>query len=91
MSYRFITTDLLEDGSTTSRGMVNEEFTFNASSRSLTSLDINYEGNDKSNSISLSSGNKIPNYSNAEIESKVKGYMRDESIDLVLYYTINKV
>lgn len=87
VSYRFITTDLLEDGSTTSRGMVNEEFTFNASSRSLTSLDINYEGNDKSNSISLSSGNKIPNYSNAEIESKVKGYMRDEiyRFGIVLY------
>ena len=87
VSYRFITTDLLEDASTTSRGMINEEFTFNASSRSLTSLGINYEGNDKSNTISLSSGNKIPNYSNAEIESKVKGYMRDEiyRFGIVLY------
>ena len=81
ISYRFITTDLIEDGSIVDsrrEAIYNEEFTFNTVAYNFNSLNLNYEGDDKSDSIPLTSGTKIFNYSNSEIAGKARGYQRDE-------------
>ena len=87
VSYRFVTTQLIEDDSTLTSNKVNEEFCHNVSKRNLNSLTLHYENNSTSNYIRLNSGNKIPNYSDPEIASKVVGYMRDEiyRFGIVLY------
>lgn len=81
ISYRFITTDLIEDGSIVDsrrEAIYNEEFTFNTVAYNFNSLTLNYEGDDKTDSIPLTSGPKIFNYSNSEIAGKARGYQRDE-------------
>ena len=87
VSYRFVTTQLIEDDSTLTSNKVNEEFCHNVSKRNLNSLTLHYENSSTSNYIRLNSGNKIPNYSDPEIASKVVGYMRDEiyRFGIVLY------
>lgn len=94
VSYRFITTILVEDSSTSAKAPVlgfNEEFTFNSPAYNLSSLPVSYESGDKSSTISLTAGSKIFNYSNTEIDSKVKGYQRDEiyRFGIVLYNKYN--
>ena len=87
VSYRFVTTQLIEDDSTLTSSKANEEFCHNVSKRNLNSLTLHYENSSTSNYIRLNSGNKIPNYSDPEIASKVVGYMRDEiyRFGIVLY------
>ena len=77
VSYRFVTTQLIEDDSTLTNNKANEDFCHNVSKRNLNSLTLHYENSSNVNYIRLNSGNKIPNYSDPEIASKVVGYMRD--------------
>ena len=90
VSYRFVTTQLIEDDSTLTNNKANEDFCHNVSKRNLNSLTLHYENSSNVNYIRLNSGNKIPNYSDPEIASKVVGYMRDEiyRFGIVLYNTI---
>lgn len=87
VSYRFVTTQLIEDDSILTDNKANEEFCHNVSKFNLNSLTLHYENSSNVNYIKLNSGNKIPNYSDPEIASKVVGYMRDEiyRFGIVLY------
>lgn len=88
ISYRFVTTNLVEDDEPVVNNRASENFTFTSSARSRNILTIHYEGNDKTSQINLTSNtSRIFNYADAEIESKVKGYMRDEiyRFGIVLY------
>lgn len=84
ISYRFIKTNLIESDAPTSRtGYAEDSFYLNSKARATPTLDLYNIEEDGSWSEAgflsfADSTAKILNYSNSEVESMVRGYMRDE-------------
>lgn len=84
ISYRFIKTNLIESDAPTSRtGFAEDSFSLNSKARSTSTLDLYNIEEDGSwsdaGSLSFADATaKVLNYSNSEVESMARGYMRDE-------------
>lgn len=84
ISYRFIKTNLIEsDASVTRTGYAEDSFALNSKARTTSTLDLYTVDADGtySDAGSLSfadSSAKVLNYTNSEVESLVRSYMRDE-------------
>ena len=84
ISYRFLITNLVEsDATTNNTGYAVDNYRLNAGRYSTSNLMLYYPEAPLTmiDSVRLQSGVNGPlvlNYSNSEIESKVRGYMRDE-------------
>ena len=82
IDYEFITTELTEDVVNASVEGSTESFNINSTSTSVDNLTV-YRSNTSGNktgisTIKLSSSTSNVNYSNSEIDSKVRGLQRDE-------------
>lgn len=84
ISYRFIKTNLIEsDAVPTKIGYANDSFELNTTAKSVAysgiyTIDSNGNATETSAHHFADSSSKILNYSNSEIESAFRGYMRDE-------------
>lgn len=84
VSYQFITTDLIGDGtevSEYSNGLLENTFKLQPDEMYLDKLPVYAIDNGTKSSIGnieLSAKNRIPNYKDSEIDTKVRGYQRDE-------------
>lgn len=84
IDYEIVVADLLEDSSKCTSEGANEDWTLNVDRCTIREIDL-YRGSTtasdtrtKVDGISLVNTSTIPNYTSAEIDSKLKGYQRSE-------------